>query len=83
LATLGNENAEHYSCEQWARSQSEAQSIRITSNRSRAAVISPEWFCVIDSDGEENLFLKPDDIDDFNNVARLRPDVIDSLTTLT
>jgi hypothetical protein len=83
LATLGNENAEHYSCEQWARSRSEAQSIRITSNRSRAAVISPEWFCVIDSDGEENLFLKPDDIDDFNNVARLRPDVIDSLTTLT
>ena len=32
--------------------------------------MSPKWFCVIDSDGAENLFLKPDDADDYNNVAR-------------
>ncbi|MGB1924906.1 MAG: hypothetical protein ACPHL6_00160 [Rubripirellula sp.] len=69
------------SAEQWAESRSRPAAIRINSARCRAAVVNPEWFCVTDCDGEENLFLKPDDLNDYNNVARLRPDVVDLLTS--
>lgn len=80
LLELGRNDDRDYPAERWAESRSSVRSISIQSSRCRYAVTDPNWFCVIESDGEESLFLKPDDIDDYNNVARLRPDVVDDLT---
>ena len=79
LQLLAQENGMHYSEQQWAESESTAAPLTINSRRCRHAVISAEWFCTVDLDGKENLFLKPDDLDDYNNVARLRPDMMDEL----
>ncbi len=54
------------------------------SDRVIAAVTTPQWFYVreLDQHGiseEEHLYLKPDDVDDFNDIGRLRLDVIDQL----
>lgn len=80
LLELGRNEDRDYPAERWAESKSSVRSVSIQSSRCRFAVTDPNWFCVIESDGEEVLFLKPDDIDDYNNVARLRPDVVDDLT---
>ncbi len=80
LLELGRNDDRDYPAERWAESRSSGRSVSIQSSRCRYAVTDPNWFCVIESDGEESLFLKPDDIDDYNNVARLRPDVVDDLT---
>ena len=80
LLELGRNDDRDYPAERWAESRSSVRSISIQSSRCRYAVTDRNWFCVIESDGEESLFLKPDDIDDYNNVARLRPDVVDDLT---
>ncbi len=80
LLELGRNEDRDYPAERWAESKSSVRSVSIQSARCRFAVTDPNWFCVIESDGEEVLFLKPDDIDDYNNVARLRPDVVDDLT---
>ena len=49
------------------------------SDRNTHAVTTPDWFYVQDHDLSEHLYLKPDDIDDFNDVARLRPDIVEQL----
>lgn len=79
LEAIGQNDEGVCSADQWAESRSCPDSVRIRSTRCREAVMSPEWFCVVDPDSQENLFLKPDDLNDYNNVARLRPDVVDSL----
>ena len=55
---------------------------RIVTQSSRAtyAVTTPGWFFVRDSDSSEHLFLKPDDVEDFNDVGRLRTDVVEQLS---
>ena len=83
LKSLAIEGEPTYTAEQWAQSRSNSPTIPIQSSRTASAAMSPKWFCVIDSDGAENLFLKPDDVDDYNNVARLRPDVVDELIALS
>jgi hypothetical protein len=65
--------------EQWCVSASQANPISIQSDRAIAAVCSSQWFYVQDSDGSEHLYLKPDDIDDFNDIGRLREDVLETL----
>ena len=67
-----------WSPEQWCQSDENA-SVTTKSDRILRAVTTADWFYVQDSDDSEHLYLKPDDIDDFNNVARLRPDVVEQL----
>ena len=67
-----------WSPEQWCQSD-EGTSVITKSNRTTHAVTTPDWFYVQDHDQSEHLYLKPDDIDDFNDVARLRPDVVEQL----
>ena len=79
LAQHGEENPNVsllWSPEQWCQPDCEKE-IATESNRSLRAVTTPEWFFVQNTDATEHLYLKPDDIDDFNNVSRLRPDVIE------
>lgn len=65
-----------WSPEQWCRSD-EGTSVITKSDRTAHAITTPDWFYVQDHDQSEHLYLKPDDIDDFNNVARLRPDIVE------
>lgn len=53
--------------------------LSIESNRSQSNRFTDDWFFVRDQDSTEHLYSKPDDIDDFNDVARVRPDVVDQL----
>ena len=55
------------------------QSISVDSDRSSSNLTTLDWFFVRDCDSSERLFSKPDDIDDFNDVARIRPDVVSLL----
>lgn len=82
LQLLGQENDFHYPEQQWASAESSVTPLTINSQRCRYAVISTDWFCTVDTDGSEYLFLKPDDLDDYNNVARLRTDIVDELVAI-
>jgi len=62
--------------DQHGLSHDDGNSIEIESSRAKQNLTTLDWFFVRDSDDSEHLFLKPDDIDDFNDVARLRPDVV-------
>lgn len=53
--------------------------IRTRSDRATDVVTTQKWFFVQDADESEHLYLKPDDVDDFNDIGRLRLDVIDEL----
>lgn len=79
--------------EHWCQTHEEFQpSIMTRSNRARVAVTTPKWFCVdrhkndplsVDpTPRDTSLFLKPDDVDDVNDVGRLRADVIDQLISI-
>lgn len=49
------------------------------STRAKRAITTDDWFYVADPDGRERLYVKPDDVDDINDVARLSPGIIDEL----
>ncbi|MGB7329435.1 MAG: hypothetical protein WBD31_31440 [Rubripirellula sp.] len=61
----------------WAARPSDAEMIRTASDRAEMVATTSSWFFVRDHDASEHLFLKPDDVEDFNDVGRLRLDVID------
>ena len=77
--------------QQWARPTSLAQQdaspddqremvcVETASHRAAWVTTTPQWFYLQEDSGEEHLFLKPDDVDDFNDVARVRPDVTSQL----
>jgi len=54
--------------------------IATESARALAVVSTSEWVWVRDQDGADHLFFKPDDIEDFNDVARLRTDIVAELS---
>lgn len=64
--------------ESWSGSDAEEQIVTV-SDRAQSVVTTRKWFFVRDVDSSEHLFLKPDDIEDFNDVGRLRPDVVSQL----
>jgi hypothetical protein len=53
--------------------------IEIESARSPKNLTTDDWFFVRDHDSTEHLYSKPDDADDFNDVARVRPDIVSLL----
>lgn len=65
--------------EKWSVAAAEAEPTAIESNRAIAATCCSGWFYVQDPDRSEHLYLKPDDLEDFNDVGRLREDVLESL----
>lgn len=78
LTTLG---AGEPICEasRWIEVGSDA-SVETRSQQSQLAVTTASWFFVRDDDSSEHLYLKPDDLNDFNDVARIRDDVIEQLS---
>lgn len=74
------ENGAIISPSQWCKTQDPfAPSIQTQSDRAATAISTPTWFYVCDSDepGDAKLFLKPDDVTDFNDISRLRREVMD------
>lgn len=67
----------------WSRPTKEGSPLAIDSPRARIAVGNADWFYVQDTDHSDHLFVKPDDIDDFNDVGRLRQEVIQMLAQRT
>lgn len=66
--------------DRWVESSGPSQHpVSTKSDRALDAITTPGWFFVRDPDQSEHLFLKPDDVEDYNDVARLRPDVVDTL----
>ena len=71
---------------EWCRSHdAHSLSVRTDSDRAVNAVTTPNWFYVHDADtitgGKERLFVKPDDINDVNDIARLRREVLIQFAT--
>ena len=66
---------------QWSET-GEERLVETESKHSQFAVTTPEWFFVRDNDLSEHLYLKPDDVDDFNDVGRLRGDIVERLSDL-
>lgn len=63
---------------QWVMPTSD-RALPTRSDRAIQAVTTQNWFLVQDIDASEHLYLKPDDIDDFNDIARLRAGVVEML----
>jgi hypothetical protein len=61
--------------------------VQTESNRAACAVTTPSWYYVREKgpggDDHERLFLKPDDVNDINDVARLRREVVEDLARET
>jgi hypothetical protein len=45
-----------------------------------AAIRTPAWFCHFPAEGDIELFAKPDDAWEINEVATLRPDIVEAMT---
>lgn len=69
--------------ESWNQTNDEFHPLVVTRcSGGTPAKTSPNWFLTRDGEDDLRLFLKPDDIDDVNDVARLRRDVVDELENL-
>ena len=69
------------SAQHWSQDDDPKTQIRTESSRSANVVTTSNWLFVEENDGQPHLFLKPDDIDDANDVASLRQEVVDELQT--
>ena len=77
LSALAVEGTSPVSPEQW--SQLVDESVVSQMGSSARSVTTLDWFCVDQGDEEYRLFFKPDDINDHNDVSRLRTDVLAEL----
>ena len=69
--------------EDWLHQNSEFSPAIVTeSARAQRAITTAKWFCVSDEVDQARLFLKPDDVDDVNDVSRLERDILDKMLTL-
>ena len=80
LRSLGRAETDWCGPDRWIEnSEDSSDPVRTHSDRAEDAVTNDGWFYVRDCDRSEHLFLKPDDVEDHNDVARLRPDVVESI----
>ena len=83
LQTLRRDPALLLSPGTWCEGQRDEFSPRVLTQSARAqrVVTTPRWFYVRDADGQERLFLKPDDREDINDVSRLSLEVLETLSS--
>lgn len=91
LAKIAGQTATVVPVESWAGADDEFEPSVVTRDAgdgSRFGVTTGRWFLASgpeaggpEADGpeEESLFFKPDDVDDVNDVGRLRPDVVERI----
>ena len=79
LDSLARNDLTMFGPEAWSEKQPKQSRVETESARVRQATTTPSWFFAEDDDGSDHLYLKPDDLNDCNDVASLRPDVIEEL----
>jgi hypothetical protein len=62
---------------EWAATDALSVAIETISDRVLKAITTREWFFVVDPDEKVRLYLKPDDVNDFNDVASRCHDVVE------
>jgi hypothetical protein len=62
---------------EWAAADALSVAIETISDRVLKAITTREWFFVVDPDEKVRLYLKPDDVNDFNDVANRCHDVVE------
>jgi hypothetical protein len=75
---IGSSINKSLAAELW-KIETDQPKIEIESARSPKNLTTDDWFFVRDHDSTEHLYSKPDDADDFNDVARVRPDIVSLL----
>lgn len=81
IGQLSDPSASPISTEQWTQQDEEFEPRLVTHGDGQSAVRTPRWFLVRQSDQQQRLYLKPDDVEDFNDVSRIRNDVSDVLAS--
>ena len=67
--------------EAWARAATPGEaSVQTISSRASHVITTSEWFLVRQGDSPAQLFLKPDDRDDINDIADRCPDIVAELS---
>jgi hypothetical protein len=79
LGALGRGEEPLIAPSRWSETGTDSR-VETRSSQSQLALTTSSWFFVRDHDSSEHLFLKPDDVDDFNDVGRLRSDVVEQLS---
>ncbi|TWT79817.1 hypothetical protein CA13_12240 [Planctomycetes bacterium CA13] len=80
LADMVDSNRAIIDPAQWPKRDDEyVPRVETSSSDGEYAVTTSRWYMVQQNDGKTPLFLKPDDVEDHNDVSRVRPDVIDKL----
>ena len=83
LARLASPDALLISPAEWTGTDGEFDgAVNTRSDRARRVINTGKWFCVTEDQDDASLFLKPDDIDDVNDVSGLREDVLDHFGTV-
>ena len=57
--------------------------VETSSKQVLRAVTTPQWYYVQEQDQRERLFLKPDDVEDCNDVARVREEIVEGFRRTT
>jgi hypothetical protein len=82
IASLADETTNPIPPSRWCEDDGELSPCVVTeSSRASTAMTTSRWQLIRDLDGTEHLFLKPDDVEDANDVGRLRRDIVDQLTS--
>jgi arylsulfatase A-like enzyme len=83
IQCLSDEDAPLVTLRDWSREESEASGQRTITHQilSQQAIVTAQWFFVDQGDEGYRLYLKPDDINDFNDISRLRNDVVENFTS--
>ncbi|WP_145421295.1 hypothetical protein [Planctomycetes bacterium K23_9] len=81
IAKLSQAECQLTDVDQWSHHEDVYQP-RVVSRRGSTehAITTPKWFFVEQKNDSHRLYLKPDDINDFNDISRLRSDVVDELS---
>jgi len=80
IPSLANESTDLIPPSRWCEDDGElSPCVTTESSRASIAMTTSRWQLIRDLDGTDHLYLKPDDVDDANDVGRLRPDIVDRL----
>ncbi len=79
LTTLTDDQPTMVMPQRWSPTDRDAFHPSVTSQMGadQWSITSPGWFFVRQADDQRRLYLKPDDVNDFSDVSRLRLDVVD------
>lgn len=82
LRSLADESEQILSPSGWCDTDDELEPRVVTDSvRAAESVTTSRWQFVRDNDASDHLFLKPDDVEDANDVGRLRSDIVEQISS--